>query len=93
VGAPRKESYERPSPNLTTRPSSPTGRETIPVANLLNLLGKKRVMVQKAKVSRTKAKMDKMVRRRELPCILRSRSLYRERVVGGAVSMSMERKK
>jgi hypothetical protein len=34
-----------------------------------------------------------MVRRRELPCVRRLRSLYRERVVGGVVSMSMERKK
>jgi hypothetical protein len=36
--------------------------------------------------------MDEVVRRRELPCVRRSRSLYRGRVVRGAVPMSMERK-
>jgi hypothetical protein len=39
------------------------------------------------------AKMDKMVRRRELPYICRPRSMYRERIVGDAESMSMKRKK
>jgi hypothetical protein len=34
-----------------------------------------------------------MVRRRELPYLRRSRSLYRDRFVGGAVPMLMERKK
>jgi hypothetical protein len=37
--------------------------------------------------------MDKMVRRRQLPGVCGSRSLYRGRIVRGAVSMSMERKK
>jgi hypothetical protein len=39
------------------------------------------------------AMMDKMVRRRELPCVRRPRSVYRKRVVRDAEPMSMERKK
>jgi hypothetical protein len=49
--------------------------------------------MQKANVSHGKPKMDKMVRRRELPYIHCPRSLCRERVVRGAVPMSVERKK
>ncbi|SAL97587.1 hypothetical protein [Absidia glauca] len=40
-----------------------------------------------------KTKMDKKERRRELPKVRRSRSLYREQVVRGTMAMSMERKK
>jgi hypothetical protein len=40
-----------------------------------------------------KRKMDKMVRRRELPYVRRSRSLYRGRVVDVAVSLPMKIKK
>jgi hypothetical protein len=40
-----------------------------------------------------KKKMGKMVRGRQLPCVRRSWSLYRGRVVCGAFLMSMERKK
>jgi hypothetical protein len=50
-------------------------------------------MMQKATVSHDKSKMDKMVRRRELPCVRRSGSLQGRRVVRGAMLMSMERKK
>jgi hypothetical protein len=50
-------------------------------------------MMQKANVSHGKAKMDKMVRRRGLPCVHRLMSLYRGKVVRGGVLMSMERKK
>jgi hypothetical protein len=38
-------------------------------------------------------KMVKMGRRRELPCVRHSRSLYSRRVIYGALVMSMERKK
>jgi hypothetical protein len=38
-------------------------------------------------------RLDEMVRRRELPCVRRSSSLYSELVVRGVVPMSMERKK
>jgi hypothetical protein len=47
-------------------------------------------MMQKANVSHGSTKM---VRSRELPCVRRSMSLYRGRVVRNAVLMSMERKK
>jgi hypothetical protein len=33
-----------------------------------------------------------MVKRRELPCVCRLRALYRERVVRGAVPMSIKKK-
>jgi hypothetical protein len=46
-------------------------------------------LTQKANVNYGKAKMDKMVRRRELPCDRCLGSLYSER----AVLMSMEEKK
>jgi hypothetical protein len=49
--------------------------------------------MQKANVSQGKIKMDKMVGRRELSCVRRSKVLYRWRVVRDAVSMLMERKK
>jgi hypothetical protein len=45
--------------------------------------------MQKANVSHGKTKMDKTVRRRELPCVRRSRSLYIGQVVRDAVLMSM----
>jgi hypothetical protein len=56
-------------PNLSTCPSNPGAREPIFVAILLNLLRKRRVMMQKANVSHGKPKMDKMAGRR---IILRS---------------------
>jgi hypothetical protein len=49
--------------------------------------------MQKANASHGTAKMDRLVRRRELPCVRHSYSLHRGRVAGGAVPMSMERKK
>ncbi|SAL98229.1 hypothetical protein [Absidia glauca] len=68
-------------------------REPISVANSVDLLRKRRVMLEDVIVSRGKTKIDKVVRRRELPCIRRLRVLYREWVVRDVVSMSMERKK
>ncbi|SAM03178.1 hypothetical protein [Absidia glauca] len=50
-------------------------------------------MVQKANVDQGKIKMDKMARRRQLPCVRRSCSLYRGQVARGVVLMSMGRKK
>jgi hypothetical protein len=50
-------------------------------------------MMQNAIISHGKQKVDKMERRRELPCVRRSRSSYRVRVVLSAMPMSMERKK
>jgi hypothetical protein len=50
-------------------------------------------MKQNASVSHGKGKMDKMVERRALPCVRSLRSLYRGRVVHGAMLMSTERKK
>jgi hypothetical protein len=38
-------------------------------------------------------KMDKMMRRKELPCVRRLKSLHSGRVVRGAVVLSMEIKK
>jgi hypothetical protein len=40
-----------------------------------------------------KTKMDKMVRRKDLPCDCRSGSLYRGQTVRGTMVMSTERKK
>jgi hypothetical protein len=51
---------------------------------------KKGAKLQKATVSHGKTKM---VRRRELPCVRRSMSMYRGRVFRGAVSMLTEWKK
>jgi hypothetical protein len=50
-------------------------------------------MMQKVNIDHGQTKMDKMVRRRELPCVRRSRLSNRVRVVRGTMSMSMERKK
>ncbi|SAM08444.1 hypothetical protein [Absidia glauca] len=65
-----------PKPNLTTRPSSPGAREPLSVAASFDLPRKRRVLMQIANVSHGKI-MDKMVRRRELPCARRSKSLIR----------------
>jgi hypothetical protein len=54
---------------------------------------KKRAVMQKANVSHGKSKMDKLARRRELPCIRRLVSSYRGRVVRSAVLMLKEKKK
>jgi hypothetical protein len=54
---------------------------------------KKGAMMQKANVRHGKAKMDKIVRMREVPCVRRSKSLYSEWAVCGSVPLSMERKK
>jgi hypothetical protein len=48
-------------------------------------------MMQKANISHGKPKVD-MVERGDVPCVRRSRSLYKERFVRG-MTMSMERKK
>jgi hypothetical protein len=49
--------------------------------------------MQKITVSHGKTKMGKLVKRRELPCVRRSKSLYRGRVVRGVDPMSAEIKK
>jgi hypothetical protein len=54
---------------------------------------KKRGMMEDINVSRGTAKMDKMMRRRELPSVRHLRPLYGVRVVCDVVPMSMERKK
>jgi hypothetical protein len=46
-----------------------------------------------ANVGHGESKMDKLVRRRKVPCVRRLWSLYRERVVSSAVPLSMERGK
>jgi hypothetical protein len=65
----------------------------ISVAIPFDHLRKKRAMMQKANVSHGKTMMDKMVRRRDLPCVGRFRPLYRVRFVRGTMTMPMERKK
>jgi hypothetical protein len=65
----------------------------ISVVITFDLPRKRRELTQKANVSHVKAKMDKMVRRRELPCVRRFRSFHRVRVVRGMALMTMERKK
>jgi hypothetical protein len=72
---------------------NPGVREPILVAILFNPQRKNRALMQKVNVSQGKTKMDKTVRRRELPCVHHSRSLYRERVGCGAASISMEKKR
>jgi hypothetical protein len=71
----------------------PGDRGSISVVIAIDHLRKKGTMMQKAIVSHGKTKMDKPVRRRELPRVRRSRPLYRWRVVRGVVPMSVERKK
>jgi hypothetical protein len=80
-------------PNLTTYPSSPAVREPVSVVITVDHLTKKGAVMQKAKFGHGKPRMDRTLRRGALPCIRRSRSLYRERVVGDAVLVSTERKK
>jgi hypothetical protein len=50
-------------------------------------------MKRYANASHGKTKMGKMVRRRELPSIRRSRSLYRKRAVSWILETLMEREK
>jgi hypothetical protein len=47
--------------------------------------------MQKVNVSHSQTKINKTVRRRQVPCVGRSR--YRGRIILDAVLMSMERKK
>jgi hypothetical protein len=74
-------------------PSSPGAREPTSVAISIDPLRKKGAMMPKANVSQGKTKMDKLVRRRELPYVRHSKKLYRKRVVCGVMLMSKERKK
>jgi hypothetical protein len=83
----------RPIAILTLCPSSPGSREPILVAIPVNLPRKKEAMVQKAKVNHGKKKMDKTVRRRELPYVRRSSSLCRNRVVRCAEAMPWKNNK
>jgi hypothetical protein len=50
-------------------------------------------MIQKANVKHGATKVEKIVKRRELPCIRRSSSLHSGWVIRGAELMPMERKK
>jgi hypothetical protein len=59
--------------------------ESISVAIPSDHIRKKGVMMTKANVSHCEAKMDKMMRRRGLPCVRRSSALYKGRAVRGAV--------
>jgi hypothetical protein len=45
----------------------------------------------KINVSHGEIKMDRIMRRRELPCVRRSKSFYKSRVVRGAEVMLMEK--
>jgi hypothetical protein len=49
--------------------------------------------MQKSNVSHGKTKMNKLMRRRELPCVRRFMPAYIGRVIRGAVVMSTKRKK
>jgi hypothetical protein len=66
-----------PSPCLPC-PSSPVAREPVSVAISSDPLKKKEAMMPKANVSQGKLKMDKRVRRRELPYVRHSRKLFIE---------------
>jgi hypothetical protein len=61
--------------------TSPNAREPISAAISFDLRRKRRIMMEGVNVSNGKTKMDKMVGKRELPCIRRSRAKYRGRVV------------
>jgi hypothetical protein len=67
--------------NLITRPSSPSTGESKSVAILLNLSRKIKVMRQDVNVSHGTTKMDKRVRRRELPSVGRCKTLYKKQDV------------
>jgi hypothetical protein len=66
-----------PVPNPSTCPFVPGARKPVSVVILIDACMKKDIMMQPANVSHGKTKMVKMVRRRELPCVRRSLSLYR----------------
>jgi hypothetical protein len=88
VGFPKFHNPMVPIPSLCPCPSRPGARKPISVA-----IPSDRLRKRKVNVSHGKTKMDKMVRRRGLPCIRHSRSLHREKVVCGAVPISVERKR
>jgi hypothetical protein len=67
-------------------------REPISVVISFDLLRKRRVIMEDVDVSNVE-EVGRMARRREVPCVCHSRSLYRWRVVRGAVIMATERKK
>jgi hypothetical protein len=75
-----------PIPDQSSSPSCPGARKPMSVATLLNLPRRKGATMQKANACPCKAKMDKIVRRRELPYVRLLRSLYRGRVVRGKVT-------
>jgi hypothetical protein len=73
-------------------PSSPVARESISVVIPLDHPRKKgAMMMEKVNVGHGKTKMDKAVRRRELLCVRRLRSLCGGQLVCSAVLMSMEK--
>jgi hypothetical protein len=59
------------------------------VAIPFDLLRKRSAMLKDVNVGYGKKKMDKMVRRREFPCLRRSRPLYKGQIVGDAVPIPM----
>jgi hypothetical protein len=65
------------NPNLSICPPIPAAREPIFVVNLVDHPRKKGATMQKANVSLGKPKMNKMMRRRELPCVSHLRALYK----------------
>jgi hypothetical protein len=81
-------------PNPSTGSTIPGARESIPVVIPFDLSRKKKkgAMMQKANVGDGSTKINEIVRQRELPCVRRTRALYKRRVVLDAVPMSMEKK-
>jgi hypothetical protein len=66
----------RPVPNLITCSPSPNAREPISVVITFYQLRKKGAVMQKANVSHDMTKMGKMVRRKKLPWVRRSKTMY-----------------
>jgi hypothetical protein len=90
---PKKIARLRAIPILSTRILSPGARDPILVVIAFDLPRENQAMMQKTIISHDETELDKTVRKKELPCIRHSRSLYRGQVVHGVVLMSMERKK
>ncbi|SAM01385.1 hypothetical protein [Absidia glauca] len=68
----------RPILNPSPSPPSSGASDPIFVAIPLDLLREKRVMTQKANVSHGKAMVGEMARWGGLPCVRRSRSMYKQ---------------
>jgi hypothetical protein len=85
----------RPIPNLAMCPSSHGVSEPTSAAIPIDHLIKQSALMQKINFrnGKGKTKMAKMVSRRELPCVRRSRSSYKGMFFCRTPQMSMERKK